>query len=104
MKKLLAIIVLGLLWSGNSFSNDINALNAKLLEIEGRLDNCLNTKNKQLCENLVMENPLMLEVMGNENFAKLSMSPKDCGIGTKCGATSARILSKVNQVAAFILE
>ena len=104
MKKLLVIIVLGLLWSGSAFSNDINALNAKLLEIEGRLDSCLKTKNKQLCETIIMENPLMLEVMGNENFAKLSMSPKDCGIGTKCGATSARILSKINQVSAFLME
>ena len=104
MKKLLGIVVLGLMLGGNAYSNDINALNAKLLEIEGRLDSCLNTKNKQLCENIIMENPLMLEDMSNENFAKLSMSPKDCGIGTKCGATSARILSKVNKVAAFILE
>ena len=104
MKKLLGIVVLGLLLSASAYANDINALNAKLLEIEGRLDNCLNTKNKKLCENIIMENPLMLEVMGNENFAKLSMSPKHCGVGTKCGATSARILSKINRVTAFILE
>ena len=103
MKKLLAIVVLGLLLSGNAYSNDISKLNTKLLEIENRMDDCLSTKNKKLCESIIIDNP-MLEILGNESFAKLTMSQKDCGIGTKCGATSARILSKTNKIAAFIME
>ena len=54
MKKLLAIVVLGLLLASNSLADDINELNNKLIEIENRMDNCLNTKDKELCDRIIM--------------------------------------------------
>ena len=102
MKKLLAILVLGLLLASNALADDINKLNNKLLEIENRMDNCLNTKDKELCDKIIMENPI-LEILGNQSFAKLLMS-RHCFVGTKCGATNARILSKTNKIASFVLE
>ena len=101
MKKLLGIMVLGLLFDGSAFANDINKLNNKLLEIENKFDVCLNTKDKNICEDIIMENPI-LEVLGNESFGKL-LSSSSCEIGTKCGATNARILSKSLKASNFIM-
>ncbi len=104
MKKLLGIVVLGLLLSTNVvFAGGINELNKKLLEIEKRMDTCLSTKDKDLCEKFVLENPLLTEILGNADFAKLSTSSK-CEIGTKCGATSARIAAKSLQIMNLVLE
>ena len=102
MKKPLGIVVLGLLLSGNAYANDINQLNNKLLEIETKFDVCLNTKDKKICEDVIMENPI-LEVLGNESFGKL-LSSSACAIGTKCGATNARILSKTLKVTTMVLD
>jgi hypothetical protein len=101
MKKLLGIVVMGLLLSGNAYANDINQLNNKLLVIENKFDVCLNTKDKKICEDVIMENPI-LEVLGNESFGKLLLSSA-CEIGTKCGATNARILSKTLKVSNFVM-
>ena len=49
-----------------------------------------------------MENPI-LEVLGNESFGKL-LSSSACAIGTKCGATNARILSKTLKVSTMVLD
>jgi len=49
-----------------------------------------------------MENPI-LEVLGNESFGKL-LSSSACEIGTKCGATNARILSKTLKVSTIVLD
>ena len=103
MKKLLAIVVLGLVLASNALADDINELNNKLIEIENRMDNCLNTKDKELCDRIIMENPI-LEILGNQSFAKLLMSPNHWGVGTKCGATNARILSKTNKIASFVMQ
>jgi hypothetical protein len=102
MKKLLGIVVLGLLLGGNTYANDINQLNKKLLEIENKFDLCLNSKDKKICEDVIMENPI-LEVFGNESFGKL-LSSSACEIGTKCGATNARILSKTLKVSTIVLD
>ena len=103
MKKLLSIIVLGLLLGGNAYANDIKKLNKKLLEIEARLDLCLDTKNKDICIKFMTDNPLLLEIFGNEDFAKL-LSTSKCQIGTKCGATNARILAKTLQASSLVME
>ena len=49
------------------------------------------------------ENPMMLEILGNEDFAKL-LSTSKCQVGTKCGATNARILSKTLQASSLVME
>ena len=103
MKKLLSIIVLGLLFSGNANANDIKKLNKELLEIEARLDLCLDTKNKDICVKFMTDNPLLLEIFGNENFAKL-LSTSKCQVGNKCGATNARILAKTLQASSLVME
>ena len=103
MKKLLSIIVLGWLLSGNAYANDIKKLNKKLLEIEARLDLCLDTKNKDVCVKFMTDNPFLLEIFGNENFAKL-LSTSKCQIGTKCGSTNARILAKTLQASSLVME
>ena len=80
MKKLFStILVLGLLFSGNANANDIKKLNKELLEIEARLDLCLDTKNKDICIKFMTDNPLLLEIFGNEDFAKL-LSTSKCQI------------------------
>ncbi len=103
MKKFLGILVLGLLWCSVSFADGIKELNKKLLEIEKRMDTCLSTKDKDMCEKFILENPLMSEILGNADFAKLISSSK-CEVGTKCGATQARILPKTFQIQALIME
>ena len=104
MKKLFStILVLGLLFSGNANANDIKKLNKELLEIEARLDLCLDTKNKDICIKFMTDNPLLLEIFGNEDFAKL-LSTSKCQIGTKCGATNARILAKTLQASSLVME
>ena len=61
MKKLLGIVVLGLLVSGNTvFAEGIKELNLKLLEIEKRMDECIEKKDKDKIKKLMLENPLML--------------------------------------------
>ena len=84
-------------------ANDIKELNKKLLEIEERMDECLDKKDKKLCVNLVIQNPIQIELMGNEHFAKLMDSYK-CKSGTKCGASIARVFGKSIQVSILSLE
>ena len=103
MKKLLGIVVLGLLWCNPGVADGINELNKKLLEIEKRIDTCLSTKDKDICEKFVLENPFMLEIYGNADFAKLLSSSK-CEIGTKCAATNARLLAKMLQLEALVMD
>ena len=76
MKKLSLYVFLALLWCNVSFADGIKELNKKLLEIEKRLDTCLSTKDKDICNNFVLENPYMLEILGNADFAKLLTSNK----------------------------
>ena len=77
----------------NSSKANINDLNYKLLEIEQSIDKCLETKKNEDCQNVNLFTTLLIDVMGNENFAKLIDSNK-CKIGTKCGATISRISGK----------
>jgi hypothetical protein len=85
------------------YAKDIKKLNKKLLEIEARLDKCLDTKDKDICMDFMIENPMMLEILGNEDFAKL-LSTSKCQVGTKCGATNARLLSKTLQASSLVME
>ena len=91
------------MWCNVGFANDIIKLNKKLLEIEARLDTCLDTKDKDICMKFATENPIMLEILGNEDFAKL-LSTSKCQVGTKCGATNYRILSKTFQLESLLME
>ena len=59
-KRFLMILVLSLLWCNVGFADGIKELNKKLLEIEKRIDTCLSTKDKDICEKFVLENPFML--------------------------------------------
>ena len=51
----------------------------------------------------MFENSILLEILGNEVFAKLLDSNK-CKVGTKCGETMSRITAKSMQIMNFILE
>ena len=53
----------------------------------------------------MIENPIMLEIYGNKNFAKLIESSEcEIGSGTNCGAAVARIMSKGIQIFSLALE
>ena len=71
MKKLSLYIFLVLMFCNVGVAEGIKELNKKLLEIEERLDTCLDTKDKDICEKFMVENPMLLEIFGNENFVKL---------------------------------
>ena len=104
MKKLLSVIlVICSLLSGNAYANGIKELNKKLLEIEKRIDICLSTKDKDICGKFALENPFLLEIFGNADFAKLLSSSK-CEIGTKCAAINARLAAKMFQLQAIVME
>ena len=51
----------------------------------------------------MFENSILLEILGNEVFAKLLDSNK-CKVNTKCGETMSRITAKSMQIMSFILE
>jgi hypothetical protein len=102
IKKILLTFFVTLVLGGGASANDINQLNKKLLEIETKFDVCLNTKDKLVCEDVIFENPI-LEILGNERFGQL-LSSSDCAIGTKCGATNARILSKTMKVTNLVMD
>ena len=102
MKKLFLYMLLGLLWCNVGVAEGIKELNKKLLEIEKRLDSCLDTKDKGICEKFMVENPMLLEIFGNENFVKLLTNK--CQLGSKCYSINARILSKTQQAAALLME
>ena len=101
MKTFLTLFVL--LFSSSVVAEGINQLNDKLLEIEETFDICLETKDKDLCEKVLIKNQLLLEIYGNETFAKLIESKK-CSVGTKCGATIARITAKSIQLLNLVFE
>ena len=102
MKNVLMILVLGLLWCNVGFAGSNNL---KLLEIEGQIDSCINSKDKDICEKFFLGNPLLLEIYSNEEFAKLVNSSKcQVGAGTKCGATMSRIAAKNTQIIGFIAD
>ena len=63
----------------------------------------MDTKDKDICMDFMIENPMMLEILGNEDFAKL-LSTSKCQVGTKCGATNARLLSKTLQASSLVME
>ena len=91
--------------SGFAGSNNLKLLNIKLLEIEGQIDSCINSKDKDICEKFFLGNQLLLEIYGNEEFAKLVNSSKcQVGAGTKCGATTARITAKSIQLFYLLFE
>ena len=71
IKKLLAILVLGLLLCSIGLADGIKELSKKLLEIEKRIDTCLTTKDKDICVKFVLENPFMLEILENDDFVDL---------------------------------
>ena len=107
MKKLLIIIVVTLSWCNTSFagSSSLKQLNLKLVEIEKQLDSCISSKDKDICEKIVVENTLLLEIYGNVEFAKLINSNKcQVGAATKCGAAISRITAKYLQIASLIAE
>ena len=101
MKILLTFLIL--LFSSSVFAEGINQLNDKLLEIEETFDICLENKDKDFCEKVFIKNQLLLEVYGNETFAKLIESKK-CSVGTKCGATIARLTAKTLQIFYLFFE
>ena len=103
IKKLLAILVLGLLLCNIGLADGIKKLNKKLLEIEKRIDTCLTTKDKDICVKFVLENPLMLEILENDDFVELLSSGK-CEIRNKCGATQVRLLAKMFQVEDLLMD
>ena len=103
MKKLSLYIFLVLMWCNVGVAESIKELNKKLLQIEERLDKCLDTKDKDICMDFMTENPMLLEILGNEDFAKL-LSTSKCQVGTKCGATNARILSKTLQASSLVMD
>ena len=84
-------------------ANDIKELNKKLLEIEERMDECLDTKDEKLCFNIIMLNPLQIELEGNEHFARL-MDSELCKSGTKCGASYSRVIQKFLAVTLILSE
>ncbi len=102
MKKHFLIILVALFWCNVGFADGIKELNKKLLEIEKRIDTCLSTKDEDICNNFVVENPYMLEILGNVDFAKLLTSNK-CQMGTKCGATMARFTAKMFQLESLVM-
>ena len=107
MKKLLGIMVLGLLWCNTSFagSSSLKQLNLKLVEIEKQLDSCISSKDKDICEKIVLENTLLLKIYGNVEFTKLINSNKcQVGAATKCGAAISRITAKYMQLINLIPE
>ena len=107
MKKLLGIVVLGLLWCTTSFagSGNLKQLNLKLVEVEKQLDSCISSKDKDICEKIILENPLLLKIYGNVEFAKLINSNKcQVGAATKCGAAMSRISAKYIQIISLISE
>jgi hypothetical protein len=103
MKKVIVAVLVMVSWCNVGFADGIKELNKKLLEIEKRLDTCLSTKDKDICNNFVLENPYMLEILGNADFAKLLTSNK-CQTGTKCGATMARFTAKMFQLESLVME
>ena len=103
IKKLLAILVLGLLLCNIGLADSIKELNKKLLKIEKRIDTCLTTKDKDICVKFVLENPFMLEILENDDFVELLSSGK-CEIRNKCGATQARLLAKMFQVEDLLMD
>ena len=101
MKKICTLAFFIVFWCNFSSADDLKALNNKLSEIEAKFDACINTKNEKICGDVLSENPV-LEVLGNEKFGKL-LSSSSCAIGTKCGATNARILSKTLKASEIVL-
>jgi hypothetical protein len=84
-------------------ANDIQELNKKLLEIEERMDECLDTKDEKLCFNIIMLNPIQIELEGNEHFARL-MDTELCKSGTKCGASMSRVFQKLLAVTTIFTD
>ena len=103
MKKHFLLILVALLWCNVGVADGIKELNNKLLEIEKRMDTCLGTKDKDMCEKFILENPILSEILGNVDFAKLSSSSK-CEIGTKCYSSMARIAAKTFQISDLLME
>jgi hypothetical protein len=97
MKKVFLYTILMFAFCDVVLANDIKELNKKLLEIEDRIDECLETKDKKLCENIMIQNPIQIELMGNEHFARL-LDSYLCKSGTKCGASMQRVVGKTLQV------
>jgi hypothetical protein len=103
VKKILITLTAVVMLSGAAMANDIKDLNDKLLDIEARIDKCLDTKDKAVCGDFMIENPMLSEVLGNEDFAKLLMTSK-CQVGTKCYSTNARLLTKTLQASLIITQ
>ena len=92
MKKLLGIVVLYFLFITSSHAI-INELNTKLLNLEKKIDNCLKAKDSNTCDQLEIVTTFLIDIIGNQDYAKLLDSSK-CDLGSKCGATISRISGK----------
>ena len=92
MKKFLGTVVLYFLFISSS-NAIINELNTKLLNLENKIDNCLKAKDSSTCDQLEIVTTFLIDIIGNEDYAKLLESSK-CGLGSKCGATISRISGK----------
>ena len=92
MKKLLGIVVLYFLFISSS-NAIINELNTKLLNLEKKIDNCLKAKDSNTCDQLEIVTTFLIDIIGNQDYAKLLDSSK-CDLGSKCGATISRISGK----------
>jgi len=71
----------------------INELNTKLLNLEKKIDNCLKAKDSNTCDQLEIVTTFLIDIIGNQDYAKLLDSSK-CDLGSKCGATISRISGK----------
>jgi hypothetical protein len=91
------------MWCNVGFASEAGGIREPGTDEKSRLDKCLDTKDKDICMDFMIENPMMLEILGNEDFAKL-LSTSKCQVGTKCGATNARILSKTLQASSLVME
>ena len=70
---------------------------------EKKIDKCLESKDNNFCDDLNLYTTFLIEIMGNEEYAKLIDSDK-CKIGTQCGATISRISGKYLQIMEFHLK
>ena len=102
MKNIFKFTLSILFLCNTSVANDLQQLNNKLLQIEAKFDKCLNSKDKKICETVLLENPI-LEVLGNDNFVKI-LSSSDCATGTECASNNLRVLSKNAKASTIMLD
>ena len=102
MRKIFWIIGLYLLLINSSQAN-INELNTKLLNLENKIDQCLKADNAKTCDQLEIVSTFLIDIMGNEEYAKL-LDSKKCDIGSRCAATISRISGKYLKIVNLNLD